>query len=138
MSFGFSVGDFLSVGSLALRLYFTYKDGPSDFRELCRELLTLHTTLEQLQLDIDDPTSIIARCHSTQQQNLVGVVRRCQEALVELEVLKTKYTKLDGEGKTKKLSWTRMKYVKEDVGEIRHKLSTHLNSIAMYLAGVGQ
>jgi hypothetical protein len=74
MSIGFSVGGFLSVGSLALRLYFTYKDGPSEFRELCRELLTLRTTLEQLQLDIDDPTSIIARWHSTQQRNLVGIV----------------------------------------------------------------
>jgi len=70
MSFGFSAGDFLCVGTLALKLYFSYKDGPNNFREVCRELLTLHTTLEQLQLDIDDPTSIISRCHTAQQQNL--------------------------------------------------------------------
>jgi len=55
-----------------------------------------------------------------------------------LEELKKKYTKLDGEGKTKKVSWTRVKYVKENLGAIRHKLSMHLNSITLYLAGVEQ
>ncbi|KAF8246957.1 hypothetical protein K440DRAFT_661700 [Wilcoxina mikolae CBS 423.85] len=135
MSFGFSAGDFLAVGSLALNLYLSYKDGPSDFRELCRELLTLHATLEQLQFDIDDPTSIVSRCRPSQGRNLKEVVGRCKETLVELDELKRKYTKLDG-GK-QKVSWKRLKYVKEDVGAIQNKLSVHLNSIAVYLANVG-
>jgi hypothetical protein len=96
----------------------------------------LHTILEQFQLDIDDPTSIIFRCPPARRENLKAVVGRCEEALVELDKLRAKYTKLDG-GK-QKVSWSRFKYGKENLGAIWHKLSIHLHSISVYLASMGK
>lgn len=96
----------------------------------------MHTILEQFQLDIDDPTSIIFRYPPARRENLKAVVGRYEEALAELDKLRAKYTKLDG-GK-QKVSWSRFKYGKENLGAIWHKLSIHLHSISAYLASMGK
>lgn len=140
MSFGFSIGDCLAVSTLAANLYLNYKDAPDDFQELCRVLLTVHTTLGQIQIDADDPRSIISRCSQAQQQELKNIVGYCDETLQQLDRLKEKYSKLDG--KTRKISWTRMKYgalnIKEEALVIQRTLLMHLNNISIYLTGIGK
>ena len=42
MSFGFGVGDFLTVSKLALDVYTAYKDAPEDFRNISDEIKSLH------------------------------------------------------------------------------------------------
>lgn len=130
MSFGFSIGDFISVGSLALSLYLSYRDGPSEIREVSRELLSLHTTLEELRHDLEDPDSTISRSSSKKTRNLQGLIARCKEPLEELETIYQKYV---GMG-----SWQRLKIGKEDIDCIRHKLGLHLTGLTLFLTGISQ
>ena len=134
MSFGYGVGDVIAVGTLALRLYVSYRDGPSEYRELTRELLSLHTTLDQLRTDMEDPDSILARCTPRKLAKLKDIVGRCHEALEELDTIYEKYNRL--EGAKKKISWKRLKFGKENIDGIRHKLGMHLRTIQLFLTSV--
>ena len=136
MSFGCGVGDFIAVGSLALRLYVSYREGPNDYRELTRELLSLHTTLEQLRSDTEDSDSILARCSPKKLSKLEGIVGRCSEALLELDDICNKYIRL--EGVKKRDCWKRLKFGKENIDGIRHNLGMHLRTIQLFLTSVTQ
>jgi len=61
MSFGFSVGDFLAVGQVVLKLYNACKDAPAEFKELSGELSSIHTVLFSLAEQARDPTSLLLR-----------------------------------------------------------------------------
>jgi hypothetical protein len=136
MSFGLSVGDFIAIGSLALRLYVNYHEGPLEFQEVLRELLSLHTTLEELRNDVVNPSSALSRCSSSKQQNLGKLVSHCAEALRELDKIRDKYRKL--EERAKKFSWQRVKFGKENIDKVRRRLALHLQGLTLFLATVSQ
>lgn len=134
MSFGFSVGDFISIGTLALKLYVAYREGPLEFREISRELLSLHTTLEEISSNLSAPVSLFSRSPGT-KLNLERLVEGCAEALKELEGIWNKYQALDG--RAKKFSWQRMKFGKENLDGVRAKLGVHLQGLMVFLTTVG-
>ena len=49
MSFGFGVGDFLTVSQLALRVYNAYKSAPDDFRNISDEINSLLNVVNKAQ-----------------------------------------------------------------------------------------
>jgi len=48
MSFGFSIGDFVALSSLALKLYRDFKDAPGEFAQISRDLQTSHILIADL------------------------------------------------------------------------------------------
>ena len=46
MSFGFGVGDIMTVSTLALKVYSAYKDAPDDYRNIADEVNSLHIITE--------------------------------------------------------------------------------------------
>ena len=63
MSFGFGVGDFLSVGQLVLRLYNACDGAPEEFQELRRDLSSIHIVMSGLESQVADPSSLLRqRC----------------------------------------------------------------------------
>ena len=65
-----------------------------------------------------------------------SLVKGSKKALKELEEIYEKYRRLEGPGK--KISWTRLKFGKENLDGIRHKLGTHLEAITAFLTTVSQ
>ena len=61
MSFGYSVGDFITVGQLTWAVYKACKGAPGEFQELSPELSTFHLILHELEDEAKTPTSPLNR-----------------------------------------------------------------------------
>jgi len=49
MSFGFSVGDFLGVGTLVWKVYRAYAEAPEQFQDFAHEILSLHVVFKKIE-----------------------------------------------------------------------------------------
>jgi len=54
MSFGYSVGDFITVGQLAWTVYKSRRDAPESFNNISIEVLSLHALLKEVEETISD------------------------------------------------------------------------------------
>jgi hypothetical protein len=98
MSFGFSVGDFVRTGQLALRLYRDYyrvaRFAPQEIELLRREINTLHSAIELLHEEINDEESILRRSGEDRVRMVNEMMSRVADTLNELERVSKKYDKL--------------------------------------------
>lgn len=135
MSFGFSVGDFVTVGGLCWKLYRKCKDSKNEFREATNELIGLHAALLQLQDDVQTPGSLLRRSGEAAINHLAGIAKGCMGPLKELEDLVAKYDRL---GSKSKRTFERLKFSKENVDGIRQKLMFHTNTLDLFLSSLGK
>jgi len=91
MSFGFSVGDFLAAGQLALTLYTACKGAPGELGELARELNSIHTLLADLEHQSQDPNSLLRRNCSDRREAWLQIRQNLEATLAELQDLVNKY-----------------------------------------------
>lgn len=115
MSFGFSVGDFVTVGTLTWNLYKACSTAPESIGSLCGELASLHAVLKQIE------EAITRRVVSpSEQERLATVVKGCSDVLRDLQTLVEKY---NGPGGGSQRSWkNRLKWGFENIDPIRNRL----------------
>ncbi|KAL8642606.1 MAG: hypothetical protein Q9226_008488 [Calogaya cf. arnoldii] len=101
MSFGFGVGDFVTVGTLAWKVYKNVykaaKDAPESFQKVHRDVLSLHAVLKEAGESIFDPPLSLQR-----QQRLHTIVDGCTSVLDDLQGLVNRYEEMGTQGK---LTW---------------------------------
>lgn len=136
MSFGFSIGDFLTVGSLIVEVIFSLKQTGGSVRhyqDLILELEGLRNAL--LQIDrLVGPDELQPTIHSIKITAL-----KCRFFLQEFQTQARKYDRSLGLGNTAgkfkdahmKIRWGLWK--KEAVDELRVKVNAHVGSISMLL-----
>lgn len=129
MSFGISIGDFVTLGATAWTLYRSVKDGPQELKEAQHELLALHIALRELGEDANENKS-----EDKVATDLAILVSGCKAALAELEVIVVKYTRLYNE----KAFGRRIRLMGMNVQSIREKLAMHTNTINMYISTLGK
>jgi hypothetical protein len=117
MSFGYSIGDVVSLGQLAWKVYKSCKDAPESFKNVSQEALSLHALLMEVEENLSAQT-----LSSTRQARLKTIEDGCRNVLEELQSLVNKYESL---GTQSKRTWDRMKWHHNDIAELRSRLSSN-------------
>jgi hypothetical protein len=134
MSFGFSAGDFLTVGQFAWQLYRSCKGASAEFDEIAREVITLHTGIKELEDEATDPDSILNRTGIGRKKELETLLQNCMTVLRQLQRLVGRYKSL---GTNQKKAWDLVRFGTEGVGAIREKLTFHAAGITLFLTSLG-
>ena len=125
MSVGYSVGDFVAVGTLAWSVYRSCKGAPESFGDISSEVLSLHAVLKEAEEDI------FARpLSSTKQERLKVVGDGCYRVLKDLDNLVQKYQSL---GTQSKRAWDRMRWGAEDIVQLRARLMSNTGLLTAWI-----
>ncbi|KAI9780749.1 MAG: hypothetical protein M1839_006536 [Geoglossum umbratile] len=100
MSFGYGVGDILSLEQLAWKAYRSCKDAPESFKNISQEVLSLHALLKEIQENLSTET-----LSSTRQARLKIIGDGCHDVLEELQSLVDNTTQIVIENKLDKYLW---------------------------------
>lgn len=84
MSFGWSAGDILAGIDLVKKVIEAIKSGPSEYREIHRELLALNIALASVQEGIDDSDSLLNRKGRPRKQELLDILANCRMVVIEV------------------------------------------------------
>ena len=139
MSFGFSVGDFVTVLNLVKGICNACQNGPKEYRELCREIKSLGAVTSQLFEDIQDPYSLLNRKGVARRKDLLQIMENCEEALREVEAFVEKHSVLDTErsydlsNDVAKRTWHNYKVGAENLDTVRGKLTFYTSTITLFL-----
>ena len=114
MSFGFSVGDFIALGTLAWNVYKSCKEAPESFGNISSEVLSLHVVLKEAEEVV-----FAAPVTSERQTRIKAVTDGCHCVVTDLQNLVQRYQGLDTQCRR---TWDRLKWYSEDIAELRFRL----------------
>ena len=115
MSFGYGVGDFLALSTLALNVYTAYVDAPGDYKNISEEVKSLHIIIEEGAQHFE---RTILSC--SQQQKGKDILQGCQSVLEDLGAFIEKYKSLASTNKNQ--IFTRVKLGMKDITPLRTRL----------------
>lgn len=141
MSFGFSIGDVLSVTQLAWRCFRNAKEACGEHDELTREAGSLHSVLHQLQLEIAQPDSLINRPDDDRKEELMRLIAGCDEVLSQVDGILNRYDALQAKRPKYGIkTWQRIKFGNhemQDLDRMRQKMAHHTQAIMFFCTLVG-
>ncbi|CAL8584768.1 hypothetical protein XPA_010354 [Xanthoria parietina] len=126
MSFGFAVGDFIAVGTLAWNVYKAAKDAPESFQKVHHDVLSLHAVLKEAGEIIFDPPLSPQR-----QQNLQTIADGCTSVLGDLQALVMRYEEMGTQGK---LTWKRLGWGSENIVEYRLRITSSVTMLNTFIS----
>lgn len=128
MSFGFAIGDFITVGQLAWTLYrdcYTIaRNAPQEFQLLLGEISTLCNSLKMLEEEVENENSALVRAGEDRVRMVNEMVAGIRETLERLNKVATKYGILGSAGSKAKHFWIKIKWSAEfkSVDSLRSKV----------------
>ncbi|KAI9678774.1 MAG: hypothetical protein M1817_005831 [Caeruleum heppii] len=126
MSFGYSVTDFITLGTIAWKVWKTCKSAPDSFSNLSQEVLSLHAVLKEAEETLfPTPLSDVRRAR------LKTVADGCHSVLVDIQALVDKYHSL---GTQTKRTWDRLGWARQDCAELRARLTSNTALLTAYIA----
>jgi hypothetical protein len=114
MSFGYSVGDIVAIGTLAWGVFKSCKEAPESFGNISSEVLSLHAVLKEAE-----ETIFVRPLSANRQEGLKAVGDGCHGVLKDLDKLVKNYESL---GTQTKRTWDRMRWNTGNVSELRARL----------------
>jgi len=121
MSFGYGVGDAVTLASLAWNTYKSCSDAPENFANISQEVLVLHAALRNFAETFDSQD-----LSSSTQDSLDKAAASCKSVLEDLQVLVEKYHSL---GTSTKRSWDRLKWNTDKITELRTRLVSNVTML---------
>ncbi|KAJ6183623.1 hypothetical protein N7519_004924 [Penicillium mononematosum] len=137
MSFGFSLGDLISIITLANKLRKDFVGAPSQFNSITREVRGLAIILQDLDIqllgyDINDK----------QQKQLAEISHSCGILLNELQDAMEKYKVVDYSGtsihKKARSIWKRISWEPEDISELRGRLMSNVMLLQSFMSAISR
>ena len=123
--YGFGVGDFVAVGTLAWDVYKSCRAAPGSFNNISIEVLSLHAVLKEA-----DETIFRSPLSPESQARLEIIGDGCQRVLGDLQALVDKYERL---GTQSKRTWDRMKWGAEDIVELRSRIISNTTLLTAFM-----
>ena len=123
--YGFGVGDFAAVGTLAWSVYKSCRAAPNSFNNISIEVLSLHAVLKEA-----DETIFRSPLSPESQARLKTIGDGCQCVLGDLQALVDKYESL---GTQSKRTWDRMKWGAEDIVEVRSRIISNTTLLTAFM-----
>ena len=123
MSFGFSVGDFITISTLAMNIYSSCKNSSRGFKSITSEVNSLHIVLKKTSEYLSEHSldADAAEC-------LESLKNECYSVLKDIQDLLQKYRSLGMKGRI----WDKMKWGSEDVSGIRHRLTVNVTLLTAF------
>ncbi|KFZ13854.1 hypothetical protein V501_03493 [Pseudogymnoascus sp. VKM F-4519 (FW-2642)] len=126
MSFGFSVGDFIAVIQLAIKIQKEFVDAPSQFKPISDEVRTLSIVLQDAAVAFPN-----RELDNEQKRGLEIIDKGCRNILDELQQILENNTELipesGGVGKRNKRVWKRLNWKPEDIDQLQNRINTNIN-----------
>lgn len=117
MSFGFSAGDFIAIGTLPWIA------------------LAIHTVIKELQDEASDPHSVLNRRGNMRKEELLGLVNNLQKVLQSVDLQIQKYK---GLARRERRIWNQFRMSKEDLGKLKSELILHIAAINTFMASLSR
>jgi len=147
MSFGFSVGDFITAAELAERLYkdiyLVARHASYELLQLQSEVATLKMSISLLVTEIKDKNSILARSGKERVDTVNAVIKETKKTLLDLEKLSKSFNPAQNKagplGKLKS-AWDKTKFATEmpKVDALRARLQYQNGTINLLLICAGK
>ena len=112
-----------TIGSRAKRTI--GKGSAESFRNISNEVLSLHAVLKE-----SEETLLVPPPQNASKARLRVVLEGCTNVLNDLQALVDKY---EGLGSQTKVTWDRMKWCKEDIAEIRGRLTSNVTLLTAFI-----
>ena len=125
MSLGYSVGDFVTLGQLAWKIYKACNDAPESFKNITQEVSSLHLVLKELE-EIYSITTLSPAA----QSHLKIVGDGCRSVLEDLQRCLDKYNSL---GTRSKRTWDRLGWGSKNIAELRSRLMSNTGLLTAFL-----
>jgi len=125
MSFGFAVGDFVAVGTLAWDVYKACKGSPDGFKNISMEVLSLHAVLKEAE-----ETILTRPLSASREARLKTISYGCTCVLEDLQKLIDRYESL---GTKSKRTWDRVGWGLENINELRSRLTSNVVLLNAFL-----
>ena len=119
MSFGFSVGDFVTCAQVAWVVYKQLRDAPDEIKAVSDDVGLLHMTLTSMNDNVVQSTAL----NPHDVEGIAITMDRCRSVLAELQPLADKY------GNKRLGLRNRVKFKFEDLESIRKKLKLALDGL---------
>ena len=103
----------------------TGKGSAESFRNISGEVLSLHAVLKE-----SEETLLVPPPPPASEARLRVVLGGCTNVLNDLQALVKKYESL---GSKSKVTWDRMKWCKEDIAEIRARLTSNVALLTAFI-----
>ncbi|TVY78484.1 hypothetical protein LSUE1_G005133 [Lachnellula suecica] len=123
MSFGYSLGDFVTVGQLAWTVYKSCKEAPESFANISTEVLSLHLVLKEVEELLSEELDLDPHLPASKLASLTTITGGCQDVLRDLEAVTKKYESLSSKSKW---TWDRMKWGSNNISELRQRLTSNI------------
>ena len=131
MSFGFGIGDFLSVGTLVWNVYNAYAGAPEQFRNFSQEILSLHVVYKKVedQLCNPGPGNNTLALSTKDTDDLKILHDGLQTIMEELDALLKKYQSLTEDHS---VSFDRLRWGHEDLVGFRERIIMHIGLLTAF------
>ena len=126
MSFGYSVGDFIAISQLAIKVYTAYKDAPDIYGNISDEVAGLQVLIDKVEQQFQSTT-----ISSNDRRNGQKILKGCQSVLEDLNSRVEKYKSLASTNK--KLFFKRVKLGMEDIPTLRARLISNTTLLSSFL-----
>ena len=136
MSFGYSVGDFVLLTTLAYKTVQNARSSCGAHDSLTREVGSLHIVLKRLETEVSKPNSILNRKGDHRRRELATLARDCKNVLNVLSRILEKYNELSEEKKSLKKLWQKVRFGNgemQDLGKIRLEVVTYTQALTLFL-----
>ncbi|KAI1451655.1 hypothetical protein F4805DRAFT_82906 [Annulohypoxylon moriforme] len=125
MSFGFGIGDFITVIELADKVRKQFVNAPSEFEGISAEVRSLTIILRDVDVALSD-----SEPNDEQKKNLQNIASGCQSVLNDLEKALGKYSELGskerGINKTAKRAWKKLTWEPDDIRDLRGRITSNI------------
>ena len=126
MSFGWGVGDIVTISEYAVKVYTAYKDAPDSYRHISEEVAALQVLIEEVKQHFK--SSAIG---SNDHQHGQTVLKSCHSVLEDLNSLIEKYKDLTSTDKS--LVLQRVKLGSEDIATLRARLTSNATLLSSFI-----
>jgi hypothetical protein len=133
MSFGYSVGDIITLIQLTTRTYNGWKNACDEYGDITSNLAVLQTLLMRIEAEAQAPNSLIAR-NAEDFSGWEILYKSCYTVVVELEEVLNKYKSL---GTNRRKNWDRIRLGNRNLDGLNRRLIRKTTSLSAYISVLG-
>ncbi|RHZ64367.1 hypothetical protein CDV55_104908 [Aspergillus turcosus] len=120
MSFGFSIGDFVTVINHANNIRRNFVGAPAQFKALSDEVRNLTIVMNDVQIDLSSNS-----LSDEQEKELQEIASSCRNVLAGIEKTIERYSAINAPHSFKRV-WKRLKWEPDDVRDLRNRLCSNI------------
>jgi hypothetical protein len=132
MSFGFSVGDIVTLTQFTIQTYQNWKNACGEYSEITGQLDSLQMILQRVESEAKDPASLFARGDGD-FENLMEIMGKCRYTVTQLNTIVIDNKSLGSIIRSKRSNWDRLRLAHTNYKELSGRLTNHATTISAYL-----